>query len=142
MFGCLTIVGLLIVLVIVAAAFGSGDETAGGGNGGGGGQASDQDPVEAEDSGEIFTSENYPELVSDPESHEGAKVDVTGQIFTAPEIVEGNTAFQMYAGPENLEWNTAVLIQGDDPGLEVDDYVHVVGTVAGEMEGENMMGGR
>jgi len=141
LFGCLTIVGLLVVLVIVAAAFGVGDETAGGGNGGGGGQASDQDPVEAEDSGETFTSENYPELVSDPESHEGAKVDITGQIFTAPEIVEGDTAFQMYADPENLEWNTAVLTQGNDPDLDVDDYVHVVGSVAGQMEGENLMGG-
>jgi hypothetical protein len=53
-------------LVIVAAAFGVGDETAGGGSGGRGGQASDQDPEQAEGSGEVFTSENYPELVSDP----------------------------------------------------------------------------
>lgn len=68
-------------------------------------------------------------------------MDITGQIFTAPEIVEGDTAFQMYADPENLEWNTAVLTQGNDPDLEVDDYVHVVGSVAGQMEGENLMGG-
>jgi hypothetical protein len=129
-------------LIIVAAAFGVGDETAGGGSGGGGGQASDQDPEQAEGSGEVFTSENYPELVSDPEAYEGAEVDITGKVFTIPEIVEGDTGFQMYAEPKNLEWNTAVLAKEDDAiELEVDDYVHVVGTVAGSMEGENAFGG-
>lgn len=139
--GCLAVVGLLVLLIVVAAAFGGGDETAGGGSGGGDGQASEQEPEDLEGSGETFTSENYPELVSDPEAHEGASIDVTGQIFTAPEIVEGDTAFQMYADPENLEWNTAVLTRGSDTGFEVDDYVHVVGTVGGQMEGENAMGG-
>jgi hypothetical protein len=46
-----------------------------------------------------LTNENYPELVSDPEAHNGAEVDITGQIFTAPEIVQGDTVFRMYANP-------------------------------------------
>ncbi len=136
-----------IVLLVVVALIVSNSPSGGGGGGNSdgarnGGQTAKEQPVEAaEGSGERFTAENYPELVSDPEAFVGAEVDITGQIFTAPEQFEGDTAFQMYADPENLEWNTAVLVEGSDNDLEVDDYVNVVGTVEGEMEGENMMGG-
>jgi hypothetical protein len=147
LFDSVVVVGMFVVLIAIGAALSGGGETAGGGSGGGGNsgesgdQSSNQPPERAQGSSEMFTAENYPELVADPEAHEGAKVDVTGQIFTAPEIVEGDSAFQLYADPENLEWNTAVLVEGSATDLEVDDYVHVVGTVAGEMEGENLMGG-
>ena len=47
----------------------------------------------------------------------------------------------MFVDPENGEFNTAVLAQGTDHGLQTDDYVHVVGTVQGSMEGENAFGG-
>ena len=92
--------------------------------------------------GESFTRENYAELVSDPDPHEGAKVDVTGQVFTSPEIVEGNTGFQMFVDPENSDMNTAVLAEGTDLGVEMNDYVHVTGTVKGSMEGKNASGGK
>jgi hypothetical protein len=105
---------------------------------GGGGTNPSERP---EGSGETFTMENYAKLVSDPNAHEGAKVDVTGQVFTKPEILEGDTAFQMFVDPENGEWNTAILAEGTNLGLETDDYVHVVGTVTGSMEGENAFGG-
>jgi len=132
---------ILVVIVLAALAGGSG-----GGNGGGeSGESFHQKPAEkpakAEDSGETFTKENYAQLVSDPDAHEGAKVDVTGQVFTSPEILEGDTAFQIFVDPENGELNTAVLAEGTDLGLEMDDYVHVVGTVTGSMEGENAFGG-
>jgi hypothetical protein len=109
---------------------------------GAGGQSSEQGTEEAEGSGDTFTRENYPQLLSNPDAHEGAKVDITGRVFTTPEIVEDDTGFQMFANPENGEWNTAVLAKQEDAiELEVDDYVHVVGTVAGSMEGENTFGG-
>lgn len=92
--------------------------------------------------GETFTRKNYAELVSDPDAHERAKVDVTGQVFTSPEIVEGNTGFQMFVDPENSDMNTAVLAEGTDLGLEMNDYVHVIGTVKGSMEGKNAFGGK
>ena len=68
-------------------------------------------------------------------------MDITGRVFTAPEIVGEETAFQMFADPENSEWNTSVYAEGTNLGLNVDDYVHVVGTVQGSMEGENAFGG-
>lgn len=141
----LSILGGLVVLLIIGgllAPTGNGGQgenvDQGGGESDGGSKPT---AAEGEGSGKTFTAENYPELVSDPEAYEGASVDITGQIFTAPEMVEGDTGFQIYADPKNLEWNTAVLAKGHNTDLEVDDYVHVVGTVAGEMEGENAMGG-
>jgi len=134
---------VLAFVLLASTVGGNSGGGSGGGNGGEGdrGSSPNQPAEQAEGSDETFTAENYPALVADPEAHEGASVDITGQIFTAPEIVEGDSAFQMYADPENLEWNTAVLVEGSDTDLEVDDDVHVVGTVAGEMEGENLMGG-
>jgi hypothetical protein len=41
---------------------------------------------------------------------------------------------------KNNEWNTAVFVEGTDLEVETDDYVHVVGTVRGSVEGENLMG--
>jgi hypothetical protein len=144
--GCagLLVLGVLFVGCLAVLGSGGGDETAGSGSGGGGnsGQDPEREPEEAESSGGAFTRENYPELISDPEAHEGAKVDITGRVFTTPEIVEGDTGFQIFADPKNGEWNTAVLTEKDDAiELEVDDYVHVVGTVAGSMEGANAFGG-
>jgi hypothetical protein len=129
---------LLFLLVIAGALAGDGENADRGGGGQGGNEPA---PEEAVGSGETFTRENYAELVSDPDAHEGAEVDVTGQVFTTPEIVEGDTAFQMYVDPENAEWNTAVLVEGTDLSLEADDYIHVVGTVQGSMKGENAFGG-
>ncbi len=136
--GCLAVFLLLFLLVIAAAlSGGGGDANQSGGEQGGGEPA----PEDAEGPGETFTRANYAELVSDPDAHEGAKIDVTGRVFTAPEIVEGETAFQMFVDPTNSEWNTAVFIEEKDLELETDDYVHVVGTVRGSVEGENLFGG-
>ncbi len=138
------LIGLLVLSALILSLLLANAGNDGGGRRAdqGGGSADTPSPAPApEGSNETFTSENYPELVSDPEAHEGAEVNITGQIFTAPELVEGDTAFQMFADPQNSEWNTAVYVEGSDTDLEVDDYVNVVGTVEGEMEGENMMRG-
>ncbi len=144
--GCASLFVVLVLFVGCLAVLGSGEGSSPSGQSGGSDNAGEGDGAapareEAGTSDEKFTQENYAELISDPEAHEGAAVDITGQIFTAPELVEGDTAFQMFADPENSEWNTAVWTEGSDNDLEIDDYVHVVGTVVGEMEGENMMGG-
>jgi hypothetical protein len=75
MFGCLTIVGLLVVLVIVAAAFGGGgDETAGGGggNGGGGGGEVAEKPQEKEPA-------NQPQAQQQEQQQEPAQQQGGGQ---------------------------------------------------------------
>ena len=67
---------------------------------------------------------------------------MTGQVFSSPTIVERNTGFQMFVDPENGDMNTAVLAEGTDLGLEMNDCVHVIGTVKGSLEGENAFGGK
>jgi hypothetical protein len=135
------VAGLLLIFVVLV---GLAALARGGGNGDSANAGSPDKAVGIGDifGGETFTRENYAELVSDPDAHEGAKVDVTGQVFTSPEIVEGNTGFQMFVDPENSDMNTGVLAEGTDLGLEMNDYVHVIGTVKGSMEGKNAFGGK
>lgn len=136
---------VILVLVILGNLTGGGEEAA---SGGGGGDAARPTPPaepseEAPDSGETFVRDNYAELVSDPDAHEGAAVDVTGQLLERPEVVDGELAFQMYADPENLEWNTIVYTEDTSDALQElnsDDYVRVKGEVLGEFEGENAFG--
>jgi len=135
----LVVVGAFVLLNIVASAFGGDDETAGGG-GDGGDQSASASPEEAEGSGETFTNDNYSELYSDPDAHEGASVDVAGQLLERPDDTGEELAFQMFADPENSEWNTIVYTTQTDLDLNTDDYVRVQGEVLGAFEGENAFG--
>jgi hypothetical protein len=93
-------------------------------------------------SGQTFTKENYGELVADPQGNRGAQVDITGKVFTDPEV-SGNRAFmQIYADPKNSEWRTVVRADADAADLNRDDYVRVKGSVGGQFEGENAFGAK
>ena len=149
-FIALGVVGLLIVGVLVLAAIptgggetGGGENGSGGGNGGGGngGQAAKQSPVATEASQDTFTNENYSELYSDPDAHEGARVNVAGQLLERPEDYEDELAFQMFVDMENADWNTIVYTDQTNLDLDSDDYVRVEGEVLGAFEGENAFGG-
>jgi len=96
-------------------------------------------PPPAEDS-ETFTRANWDLLNGDPESYKGASVDIVGKVFQPPESEEGVTYIQMYADPKNLEWNTIVTYEDSGLRLREDDFVHVRGTAAGKVEGENAFG--
>jgi hypothetical protein len=124
---------VLVVLIIIIANLPSGG--GGGGSGGGGGVA------EGEGSGETFIRENYGVLVANPTEHKGAKVDITGQLLDNPEKQGNEVAFQMWADPVKIDWNTVVHTDQSALKFTTDDYVHVSGTVLGEMEGENAFGG-
>jgi len=123
---------VLVVVIIIIANLPTGG---GGGGGGGGGVA------EGEGSGETFTRKNYGVLVANPNEHRGAKVDVTGQLLDNPEKQGNEIAFQMWADPVKIDWNTVVHSDQSALKFTTDDYVHVTGTVLGEMEGENAFGG-
>lgn len=93
-------------------------------------------------SGQTFTKENYGELVADPQGNRGAQVDITGKVFTDPEV-SGNRAFmQIYADPKNSEWRTMVRADADAADINRDDYVRVKGNVGGQFEGENAFGAK
>jgi hypothetical protein len=135
--GGLAIIGLLFVLGIVTSALGNG----GGGSGNAGDGGGSGGVVKDEGSGETFTRKNYGVLVANPNEHAGAKVDVTGQLLDNPEGQGNEVAFQMWADPVKIDWNAIVRTDRSALKFGTDDYVHVNGTVLGEMEGENAMGG-
>ena len=111
--------------------------------GGGGGESADRaaSGEKSRNSAETFTNDNYSELFSDPDAHQGASVDVTGQLLERPENADGELAFQMFVDIENVDWNTIVYTDQTDLDLNTDDYVRVRGEVLGSFDGENAFGG-
>jgi hypothetical protein len=88
-----------------------------------------------------FTLANWDLLASSPEDYKGARVNVVGKVFTAPERDEGAVYFQMYADPKNSEWNTIVAYPDSSLRVRQDDFVRVKGEVTGGYTGENAFGG-
>lgn len=109
-----------------------------GGQGAPAGEGEGERPEEP-GSGESFTGDEYGEVVSDPDAHVGARVNIVGRLLESPETRDGETAFQMFADPENSDWNTVVVTDENVP-LEADDYARVHGEVVGSVEGENAFG--
>jgi hypothetical protein len=134
--GVVVTIAVIALLATVGACGGSGDEKSAGT------AASSQPPPPASESSEHFTRSNWDLLNSDPDSYKGASVDIVGQVFQPPERDEGVTYIQMYADPKNLEWNTIVTYQDSGLRLREDDFVHVRGTAAGKVEGENAFGAK
>ena len=114
----------IVLMLLVIGCGGSGENSSGG------------------DSSVSFDRTNYDLLFSDPDKYKGAEVDIVGVVFTAPERHEGGTYWQMFADPINREWNTMVGIESTEVSIKNGDYVHVKGSVKGEFEDENKLGGK
>jgi hypothetical protein len=99
---------------------------------------SDDNPGE----GESVTAANWATLVSDPEAHKGADVEIVGKVFTEPERDEEATYWQMWAKPKSSDWNTVVGIKNPNFKISNNDHVRVKGVVAGELEAENAFGAK
>lgn len=91
--------------------------------------------------GKRFDRSNIAELASGADAFKGATLDIVGKVFGEIEQVEGQTAWQMWADPKNQEFNMTVLLERPGFTVQDGDYVHVVGTVLGSFEGENLFGG-
>lgn len=91
--------------------------------------------------GKRFDRNSLAELASNADAFKGATLDIVGKVFGEIEQAEGQVAWQMWGDPKNQEFNMTVLLE--KPGFTVKggDYVHVVGTVVGSFEGENLFGG-
>jgi hypothetical protein len=91
---------------------------------------------------EKFTRDNWAQLVSNPDAHKGAQVDLVGKLLQVSEKDNDGSYWQMWADPANSEWNVVVGYADASFSASSDAYVHVVGTVKGKYEGENMLGGK
>lgn len=89
---------------------------------------------------EHFDRENWESLISDPNAHKGASVEIVGRVFTAPERIDDMLGIQMWANPKNDDWSTLVAIRNTSLKIKQDDYVRVRGTVRESFSGENGFG--
>lgn len=88
----------------------------------------------------FLTEDEYASLYTSPNDYKGKYVELTGKIFTDPEVEDGKFAIQMWGDPDNNDKNTIVTGENPEGGLKADTYVKVVGYVAGTFEGENAFG--
>lgn len=92
---------------------------------------SDTSPIPAE---EI----NY--LYAEPDDYEGRTIQLTGRVFNIEK--DGDTTIiQMYHDVENYDQDTIVLSYDQDVKVKENEYIRVDGSVDGEFNGENVMGG-
>jgi len=98
-------------------------------------------PASSSSGAEHFDRSNWALLQTDPNAHKGASVDIVGKVFTSPQRDARGTYWQMWSDPKNNEWNTVVGVA--DPNFQIaqDQYVHVTGTVKGQYQGKNLLGG-
>lgn len=89
-----------------------------------------------------LTESEIKQMYSDPSKFIDRQLELTGQVFTAPEYDEDGVYFQMWGDPENWDLNTIVAYPDPEMELEEDEYVRITGYVASAYEGENMMGGK
>ena len=95
----------------------------------------------AEEATGTVAPEEFDKMYGSPKNYKGHSIEFTGQVFTPPEKDEDGTYLQVYANPEKYEQNVIVGVEEPDLQVSTDDYVLIKGTVQGQMDGENLMGG-
>lgn len=88
------------------------------------------------DSSRSFTRNNWGELAAAPDSFEGARVDIVGQVLGDPTKSGDTICWQMWPHPTNIDWMAVVEFEDASFLIADGDYVHVLGTVRGKTEGE------
>lgn len=91
---------------------------------------------------DVIKNDKIVELSSDPDKFKGYPVELTGQVFTSPEIKDGKTAFQMWGDPKNSEYNIVVYYNSTSSDVATNAYVKVKGKVNGKLEGTNAFGAK
>lgn len=79
-------------------------------------------------------------LYAEPDDYSGRTVQLTGRVFNIEK--DGDTTIiQLYHDVENYDQDTIVLSYDQDVKVKENEYIRVDGSVDGEFNGENVMGG-
>ena len=81
------------------------------------------------------------ELYSSPESFKNHYVDITGVVFSSPEVDDDGIYLQLMTDIKNYSNNTIVYINDKDFKVKENDYLHIVGKVGDVFSGKNALGG-
>lgn len=85
-------------------------------------------------------SEEIDYLYSEPDDYAGRTVQLTGRVFNIEK--DGDTTIiQLYHDVENYNQDAIVLTDDQDVKIKENEYIRVDGSVDGEFNGENVMGG-
>jgi hypothetical protein len=87
-----------------------------------------------------LTQNDVDRLSADPDAFKGARVELTGQVFSVERDSE-RTVFQMWGNPDQANNNIVVVINDPDAAVREQQNVKVIGTVMGKVTGENALGG-
>lgn len=97
---------------------------------------------EYKDGEPVYVNENDIDLVySDADSYVGKFIELNGIVFSEPEYDEKGTYFQIWADAKNNEKNTIIAYEGKFD-VDSNEYVKIVGYVAGMEEYENTYGAK
>lgn len=82
-------------------------------------------------------------LYTNPDEYKNQYVNLTGQIFSTPEVDGNLVVFQMFQDPESSDRNTIIGCDKEIcENVKANDFIKVTGYVKGSYEGENMMGAK
>ncbi len=80
-------------------------------------------------------------MYSNPKEFEHRCVEIVGRVFTEPEYDEDGVYLQIWGDVKNSSNSAIIYIQDRDFEVAEDDYIHIVGIVAGDFTGTNAFGG-
>ena len=107
----------------------------------GGSEESAQEEVQNEVV-EYVSEDEIENVFSNPADYYGKYIELSGKIFTNPELGENKISFQMFSDVENSEDNAYVTYESEN-AKEVNNYEYVIveGKIKGSVSGKNMLGG-
>ncbi len=83
-----------------------------------------------------ISGSNEDAFFSDPSSYKDSQIEITGKVFN---WVTSGKQFQMFYDTENSDKSLTVNVDSAD-GIEVGDYIRLIGTVEGVYKGKNYFG--
>lgn len=80
-------------------------------------------------------------VYASPDDYKGQYIELTGKVFTEPEVGSDSISFQIFADIENSEKNTVVITNDTTLDVKDGDYVKVNAKIDGAFKGTNSFGG-
>jgi len=89
----------------------------------------------------VINKDEIDKVYVNPNEYKDSKIELYGKVFQMKSN-NGKTILQVWGDPKNSEKNTVIEIAKKDLNVKTEDIVHIVGTVKGELKGENAFGGK
>ena len=129
---------LLVISLLVLVLAGCGDSSP---TSSGNGESSEGTKKEKTTEAKLLSKGDFEKMFSDPKKYKGSTVDFYAKVFVEPERDSEGTYLQAFAN-NNDERNTIIMIKDPDADVNIEDIIHVTGTIIEVFKGENAFGGQ